>query len=609
MDDKFKDFPFQRYLKSLYDDFYPLKVGQVATYIPELAKANPDNFAISLVTVDGHLKKIGCTDTEFTIQSISKPFVYGLALEDLGVSRVLDKINSEPSGDAFNSISLEPETGRPLNPMINAGAIATTSCIVGKNLKERLKRILTSLSTYAGRSLAVDDHVYRSEKKTGHRNHAIAYMLRNFNIIESRLEMSLDLYFKQCSILLNCSDLATMAATLANDGINPVTGIRAIKKEFVPLILSVMSLCGMYDFSGRWIYRIGLPAKSGVGGGIIAVLPGQFGLAVYSPPLDIRGNSVRGIEVCRRLSEDFSLHLLGGNKIAYSAIRSHYSLKQMRSKRLRSLRDSYLLESVGDKTQIFELQGEMRFSAAEAVVRHIYEVALESHYVVIDFKRVPYIDAGAYKLLKILIEQIKKLKKSRLVISGVMPILATTFHKNFKKHEGKNFYDLDHALEWVENKITRPQSINKSIPFKHNELCQMMSKKQLSMLEKNTKILKFKMGDTIIKTGEIADKVYCLISGEVSINLHPKDGSQIKRIATFSAGMCFGELALIEQSTRTADVVADSSVECYVLDVDTLNQLYLVDINLKVILLENLSKKLSKNLRQSNLEVITLSNS
>lgn len=604
------DFPFEVYLKNLYNTFANVTEGEVATYIPELAKANPKHFGISLVTVDGTVQSIGDTSIDFTIQSISKPFVYGLVLQDLGVASVLEKINAEPSGDAFNSISLEPQTGRPLNPMINAGAIATTSCVQGADLNERRKRILATLSNYAGKKLAIDSTVYKSEQRTGHRNHAIAHMLRNFNIIENNLDAALNLYFQQCSILANCNDLATMAATLANDGINPITGVRAIHRDFVPLVLSVMSLCGMYDYSGRWIYDVGLPAKSGVGGGIIAVLPGQFGLCVYSPRLDERGNSVRGTRVCKQFSQDFGLHILQVPKIASSIIRSNYSIKQFRSTHLRSSDDSAVLDRWGDKAKVFELQGEMRFATAEKVVRLIFPASFQAEFILIDFKRVSYLDAGACKLLETLTQQLQKKEQCHLIISGLAKSLLIAFPQLFKEKTIRHFDELDLALEWIENILIKshtPHRVTISVPFAENEMCQGLSANQVTLLTKHTETRRYKKDELIVKSGETADTLFFLIRGEVRINLYNKNQSKNKaRVATFPAGMCFGELSLIEKATRTANVVANGNVECRVLHVTTFNQLCESDLGLKVHFLVNLAKKLAKNLQQSNLKVLTL---
>jgi len=301
--------PLRAFLRDLHVKYQGLRDGAVADYIPELTKADPDWFGVCLVTVDGQRFEFGDAEQLFTIQSISKPFVYGMALEAHGREKTLTKIGVEPSGDAFNSIELEARTHRPHNPMINAGAIAAASLVPGAGPAERLNHVLDIFGRYVGHEVGVDMAVFTSERATGHRNRAIAHLMRNFDIIDERLEESLDLYFKQCSILVNCQDLAMMAATLANGGVNPISGARAIAPEYVRDLLSLMYTCGMYDFAGEWAYRIGLPAKSGVGGGIIAVVPGQAGIGVFSPPLDERGNSVRGIRVFEELSQRFGLHI------------------------------------------------------------------------------------------------------------------------------------------------------------------------------------------------------------------------------------------------------------------------------------------------------------
>ena len=301
--------PVARYLERLHSRHASLRDGAVATYIPELAKADVGWFGIGLMTVDGVSYETGDTRQPFTIQSISKPLVYGIALEDQGPEAVRRKVGVEPSGDAFNAISLEPHTGRPMNPMINAGAIATASLVNGTSPEARLARVVDAISAYAGRPLALDEAVFESERRTGHRNRAIGHMLRNYEILADAPEPVLDLYFRQCSVLVDGRDLALIAATLANGGVNPLSGQRAVAAQHVGPILSVMTTCGVYDLTGEWVYSVGMPAKSGVGGGIIAVIPGQAGIGVFSPPLDARGNSVRGIRVCEELSQRFGLHI------------------------------------------------------------------------------------------------------------------------------------------------------------------------------------------------------------------------------------------------------------------------------------------------------------
>jgi glutaminase len=301
--------PFRGYLNDLHQKYQSLKEGAVADYIPELASANPDWFGICVVTAGGQVFEVGDCDKLFTIQSISKAFIYGMALEERGRDLVWTKVGVEPTGEAFNAIVLDEKTNRPYNPMVNAGAIATTDLIEGKGATERLKRILDMFRRYTGRELDINVPLFLSEKATGNRNRAIAYLMLNFGMISDKIEDTLDLYFQQCSIMVNARDLAMMAATLANGGVNPVTGERAIDGHYVQDVMSVMLTCGMYDSSGEWAYRVGMPAKSGVGGGITAVVPQKLGIGVFSPLLDEKGNSVRGIKVCEDLSKDFGLHL------------------------------------------------------------------------------------------------------------------------------------------------------------------------------------------------------------------------------------------------------------------------------------------------------------
>ena len=301
---------FQAILDDLYHKYKTLNDGKVASYIPELAKMNPDWFSICVVTADGRTFVAGDADQLFTIQSISKVFVYGLALEDHGREAVLAKVGVEPTGDPFNSIiRLDEYSKRPDNPMINAGAIATTSLIKGTGATERLNRMLDMFRRYVGHDVYIDMSVFVSERSSGHRNRAMASLMRHFGMIDDRMDESLDLYFQQCSMMVHCRDLAVMAATLANRGINPITGDRAVPARYIRDILSVMYTCGMYNFAGQWAYTVGIPAKSGVSGGIIAIVPHQVGIAVFSPPLDMHGNSVRGIKVCEELSRRFELHM------------------------------------------------------------------------------------------------------------------------------------------------------------------------------------------------------------------------------------------------------------------------------------------------------------
>lgn len=298
----------QEIIDSLHAQYLKNDEGEVATYIPELGKANPAHFGISLATKDGRIFETGDSDQLFTIQSISKPFTYGMALEVFGQEKVSQHVGVEPSGDAFNSIELESGTNRPFNPMVNAGAITVSSLLYQHYGDEALEVMLKRFSDAAGRELSVDEAVYESEARTGHRNRAIAHLLLNFGMVDENIEPALDLYFKQCSILVNCKDLAVMSATLSNLGKNPVTSKEVYEITSVRNMLSIMLTCGMYDYSGQWAYKVGIPAKSGVSGGVTAVVNRQLGLACYSPKLDSRGNSCRGIDACISLTNELGLH-------------------------------------------------------------------------------------------------------------------------------------------------------------------------------------------------------------------------------------------------------------------------------------------------------------
>lgn len=310
MADQFSDIQVQEALQRLYESLKGLDEGQVASYIPELAKACPDWFAIALCSPDGQVFEVGDSRQSFSIQSISKPLIYGLALDAFGREFVSSRVGVEPTGDAFHSIiKLDEQSKRPHNPMVNAGAIAMTSLIAGATPTERLHRLLDSIGHYVGHPVSVDMAVYTSERSTAHRNRAIAHLMLNFDMVAGNVEEILDLYFQQCSVLVDCRDLAVIAATLANQGVNPLTGARAVEAAHVRDILSVMLTCGLYDYAGEWVYQVGIPAKSGVGGGIMAVAPNRWGIGVFSPRLDARGNSVRGIEACKVLSEQWGLHM------------------------------------------------------------------------------------------------------------------------------------------------------------------------------------------------------------------------------------------------------------------------------------------------------------
>ena len=376
--------PIPSYLDEVLQSVAADRTGVLANYIPELAEVDPERLGASIAMVDGELYASGDTDSLFTIQSISKPFVYALALADRGFERVLDKVGVEPSGEPFNEISLEDSSGRPLNPMINAGAI-TTHSLVGTetmNRAERMERVISGLSAFAGRSLEVDEAVYSSEIEHAHRNLAIAHMLRSHDILTENPTGVVEGYTRQCSLLVTVQDLAMMAATLANYGIQPVTGEQVVPKTVVRQVLSVMFTCGMYNAAGDWATQVGIPAKSGVGGGIIGAVPGQLGLATFSPRLDVHGNSVRGVSLFERFSSDMGMHVMNIPTVARSAIRANYRIGS------------------GEKiTQVIQLQGRIRFAGAERVIREIVDTHYMGTRIALDVTRVYSVDEVAQHML------------------------------------------------------------------------------------------------------------------------------------------------------------------------------------------------------------------
>ena len=376
--------PIPSYLDEVLQSVAADRTGVLANYIPELAEVDPERLGASIAMVDGELYASGDTDSLFTIQSISKPFVYALALADRGFEKVLDKVGVEPSGEPFNEISLEDSSGRPLNPMINAGAI-TTHSLVGTetmNPAERMERVISGLSAFAGRSLDVDEAVYSSEIEHAHRNLAIAHMLRSHDILTENPTGVVEGYTRQCSLLVTVQDLAMMAATLANYGIQPVTGEQVVPKTVVRQVLSVMFTCGMYNAAGDWATQVGIPAKSGVGGGIIGAVPGQLGLATFSPRLDVHGNSVRGVSLFERFSSDMGMHVMNIPTVARSAIRANYRI------------------GTGEKiTQVIQLQGRIRFAGAERVIREIVDTHYTGTRIALDVTRVYSVDEVAQHML------------------------------------------------------------------------------------------------------------------------------------------------------------------------------------------------------------------
>ena len=286
--------------------------GQLASYIPALLEANPNDLGVAIVDIEGRKYYAGQCEKNFTIQSISKVVSLILALGDNGRTNVFKRVDVEPTGDGFNSIvNLETkDKKRPYNPMINAGAIATTSLIYGEDAEDKLERIIKFMRKATNNpNISINEEVYVSERRTGDRNRALAYFMKSNGMLQGDVEEILELYFRQCSIEANAIDLAMFGSVLANDGITPWNGERLMSRETCRIVKTIMVTCGMYDASGEFAVHIGIPAKSGVGGGILATVPRRMGIGVYGPALDKKGNSLAGIHVLKDLSEQLDLSI------------------------------------------------------------------------------------------------------------------------------------------------------------------------------------------------------------------------------------------------------------------------------------------------------------
>ena len=596
--------PIQGYLDDLLARFRSLDDGQVADYIPELGLADPNWFGICIATHDGFFYEAGDCLQPFTIQSISKPLTYGLALEAHGEAEVLQKIGVEPSGDAFNAISLHPGTGAPRNPLINAGAIAACGLVPGTTVEDKTAHILDAFSRYAGRALDIDERVYGSESATGHRNRAIGWMLRNFDILAEEPTPTLETYFRQCSIRVTCRDLALMGATLANGGVNPVTGVRAVEQAQVGRVLSVMATCGMYDFSGEWLFHTGLPAKSGVGGGILAVQPGRIGIAVFSPRLDAQGNSVRGIAVCRELATGLDLHLLSPAQREAPVVRVSANGQGAASRRRRPVEQTERLYQEGERLRLLHLQGALGFASIEPLVRELCALPATAAAVVLNLRSVLGIDPAAARLLA--------QTQAALARCGTALLFceATAWREQLvAAHVAPDSFhpDDDFALEHAENLVLGEAATSAQHPrasLAQCELFQALAPEEVQHLESLLEARRYAPGESIITAGDASDELFVITAGTATASL-PGPGRRV-RLDVFTAGMAFGEVAFLDRSPRSADVEALGEVECRVLSRGAFERMGAEAPRLQAHLLERLALGIAGRLRQANRELAAL---
>jgi glutaminase len=550
--------PLLRFLTTCHTDFSAVIDGAVADYIPELGKADPDHFGIGLATLDGHVYEVGDTRISFTIQSMSKPFVFALALDTLGAARVESAIGVEPSGDPFNSIRLNAEN-HPFNPMVNAGAIACSGLIHEAKGDGAFEYIRQALGRFAGRELGIDEAVYASESTTGDRNRAIGYLLRNANVIKDDVGAVLEVYFRQCAVLVTARDSAIMAATLANRGTNPVTGEQVMTPYAISRALSVMTSSGMYDYAGEWIYRVGIPAKSGVGGGILAALPARLGLGSYSPRLDSHGNSVRGIKVCEALSSHYDLHMLNRSDDARNSIIADYNIGESSSRRSRRPHEQKILAAHHRDVRVIELVGTLTFSKVDYVSRQL-AAGPRPQFIVFDLRRVAAMTQAGARLLA---EGFRELAAFNVtaILSGIKRP-SPEWQAIGEWVDGisnlRHYHLLDDAIEWAEDQVVyRHGGAIDSVEMtelSEQPLLAGLTAEELAALAALGTTRTCQPGQRIIAAEEPAVSLFFLKSGVVHVTL---PGGV--RLATLTAGMAFGEMALLE-THRSADVLADKAV-------------------------------------------------
>ena len=437
-------------------------------------------------------------------------------------------------------------------------------------------------------------------------------MLRNSDILTEDPAAVLELYFQQCSVLATCHDLAVMAATLANRGVNPLTGKQAIRGEYVESVLGVMGTCGMYDYAGEWLYDVGLPAKSGVSGGVIAVLPGQLGIGVFSPRLDTHGNSIRGVRVCNALSRHWDLHLFNRPGIGRSSIRIRSDATEFNSSRIRSVRESRALREFGAAIALYQLQGNLVFSAAELIVRELIDRAAEMECVILDFKRVLSINESACRLFAGLLTEFAAAGKHVLLAhTDYVPSLPRYLKMRLGSRFSEVFHpfdDTDSALEWCENRLLArvlPTEAATHIRPHDYDLLDGLTDDEIGIVAALFRRTSHQPGEVIINAGDNARELFLLASGQVSVIALLGSGRR-KRFATFSAGMAFGEMAALDRAPRSATILADTVAECDVLTLEDFTALGDAHPQIKIRMLENLALGLSRKLRKANRELTVL---
>lgn len=580
--------PIITYLRGVLDEFSELRDGEPYPVNIPGGSIDPDDFAIALATVDGQVYEVGDSDKEFLLQSLSKPLSYALALSDLGAEAVDAKVDVEPSGDPFHEMSLAEETGRPANAMINAGAIAIASLIKGSGGRSAIRRIVDTYSACAGRTLRTNGRAYQGERAISDRNHALAYLLSSVGVIEGRPSAALETYLRQCTVQVTTRDLAMIGATLANGGTNPVTGVEALDPQAVERTLSVMMTSGMYDDAGDWVARVGMPAKSGVGGGIMAVLPGQAGLAVFSPPLDQHGNSVRGTATSRRVSQDMELHFVRSARAGRSAIRSTHTIDRVPSRIRRTEEASAVLAEHSQRAVVVELSGDLFFAGTESVVRELSDLPDDVEMAVLDLRRVNEVGPLALSVLPRTAERFEAEGRQLILVDP-----DGLIDHAFGDEHTHTFDDHDLAIIHCERTLLErygAESMPAEVPIEDAPALAMLDADDLRVITALMEPVSYDSGEVIRRVGQRFAGVFFILSGAVSTIASDAEGNRF-RLSTLSAGMMIGDLALADTDRQETTVKAESDTRALLLSADAIATLETDDPDLAVRLWRALARE------------------
>lgn len=626
--------PLSDLLARVHDRFRTHDEGEVAGYVEHTGGVDTRDFGLAITTVDGHTYSHGEADRLFAIQSISKAFTYAVALTDAGFDAVDAVVDVEPSGEAFNEISLQEGTGRPSNALINAGAIAATSLVSGSSSNpyagtqgtqpdagehqspegSRRERLVRAFSAMAGHDLTVNERVLDFERKDGDRNLALAHLMRSFDLISEGPEEISDDYFAACAIEVTTEDLSMMAALLATGGIHPVSGERLLSEDVVERVLGVMSTCGMYDDAGEWMVRVGLPAKSGVGGGILAVVPGQAGVAVYSPPLDRHGNSERGVLACEALSQELDLHLMHRARVTHSAVRVTYPVTAAPSGVRRRPAAEAVLADHGHRGRVIEVQGDLTFGAAESVMRELVGLD-EVDGVVLDVRRVTEVTdfarAGLTELAKGFDHQ------------GTVMVLVDDSGRVADADQVRVVSRRKDAIELVEELLLERHGGDE---LGHSEV-EVQDVGVLATLDDaDTEALLARMearqyaaGEVVIAEGARFAGIHLITSGTVETTARepgaesrdeedptdPRadDDVEYRRLSVLGPGHSFGEFGLLADGRHAATVTAREELHTWVLTPEVLTRLETEDPSLALRLWQAISRDAYTRIRSQMDEI------